>query len=84
MWYSSACHPQPSPSTKLPRLMSSMVSAILAIDPGLWNEGVVWLDSLPGNVVLPEVRMSSVDSGPFAPEVFVPEAARRLGRTELP
>jgi hypothetical protein len=27
--------------------------------------------------------MSSVDSGPFAPEAFVPEAARRLGRTEL-
>jgi hypothetical protein len=43
----------------------------------------VWLDALPGNVVLPEVRMSSVDSGPFAPEAFVPEAARRLGRTEL-
>jgi NAD(P)-dependent dehydrogenase (short-subunit alcohol dehydrogenase family) len=46
-------------------------------------EAVVWLDALPGNVVLPEVRMSSVDSGPFAPEAFVPEAARRLGRTEL-
>ena len=46
-------------------------------------DAVVWLDSLPGNVVLAEVRMSSVDSGPFAPEVFVPEAARRLGRTEL-
>src|SRR5215207_8569013 len=37
MWYSSACQPQPSPSTKLPRLMSSMDSAILAIEPGLWN-----------------------------------------------
>ena len=46
-------------------------------------DAVVWLDALPGNVVLPEVRMSSVDSGPFAPEAFVPEAARRLGRTEL-
>jgi NAD(P)-dependent dehydrogenase (short-subunit alcohol dehydrogenase family) len=46
-------------------------------------DAVVWLDGLPGNVVLPEVRMSSVDSGPFAPEPFVPEAARRLGRTEL-
>jgi NAD(P)-dependent dehydrogenase (short-subunit alcohol dehydrogenase family) len=45
---------------------------------------VVWLDTLPGNVVLPEVRLSSVDQGPFAPEAFVPEAARRLGRTELP
>ena len=38
MWYSSACQPQPRPSTKLPWLMSSMVSAILAIEPGLWNE----------------------------------------------
>jgi len=44
---------------------------------------VVWLDSLPPNVVLPEVVLSSVDAGPFAPEPFVPEAARRLGRTEL-
>ena len=46
-------------------------------------EAVLWLDALPGNVVLPEVRLSSVESGPFAPEAFVPEAARRLGRTEL-
>ena len=44
---------------------------------------VVWLDTLPPNVVLPEVELSSVDSGPFAPETFVPEAARKLGRTEL-
>ena len=44
---------------------------------------VVWLDTLPPNVVLPEVELSSVDAGPFAPEVFVSEAARRLGRTEL-
>jgi hypothetical protein len=35
-------------------------------------------------VVLPELQLSSVDQGPFAPEAFVPEAARRLGRTELP
>lgn len=45
---------------------------------------VAFLDTLPGNVVLPEVQVSSVDAGPFAPEPFVPEAARRLGRTELP
>lgn len=45
---------------------------------------VVWLDSLPPNVVLPEVQLSSVDAGPFAPEAFVPERARQLGRTELP
>lgn len=43
---------------------------------------VVWLDSLAPNVRLPEVVLSSVDAGPFAPELFVPEAARRLGRTE--
>lgn len=47
-------------------------------------EAVVWLDSLPGNVVLREIQVSSVDSGPFAPEPFVPDAARKLGRTELP
>jgi NAD(P)-dependent dehydrogenase (short-subunit alcohol dehydrogenase family) len=45
---------------------------------------VVWLDTLPPNVVLPELEVSSVDSGPFAPEPLVPEAARRLGRTGLP
>lgn len=44
---------------------------------------VVWLDTLPPNVVLLEVELSSVDSGPFAPETFVPEAARELGRTDL-
>jgi NAD(P)-dependent dehydrogenase (short-subunit alcohol dehydrogenase family) len=47
-------------------------------------EAVAWLDSLPGNVVLPEIRLSSVDQGPFAPEPVVPPTARRLGRTELP
>jgi NAD(P)-dependent dehydrogenase (short-subunit alcohol dehydrogenase family) len=47
-------------------------------------QAVVWLDTLPGNVVLPELELSSVDAGPFAPEAFVPEAARKLGRTELP
>jgi NAD(P)-dependent dehydrogenase (short-subunit alcohol dehydrogenase family) len=45
---------------------------------------VAWLDTLPGNVVLREVDVSSVEQGPFAPEPFVPEAARALGRTELP
>ena len=44
---------------------------------------ITWLDTLPSNVVLPEIDLSSVDSGPFAPDAFVPEAARRLGRTEL-
>lgn len=45
---------------------------------------IVWLDTLPANVVLPEVEVSSVGSGPYAPEPFVPEAARALGRTTLP
>jgi hypothetical protein len=43
---------------------------------------VVWLDTLAPNVRLPEVRLTSVEDGPFAPEPYVPEAARRLGRTE--
>jgi NAD(P)-dependent dehydrogenase (short-subunit alcohol dehydrogenase family) len=47
-------------------------------------EAVVWLDGRPGNVVLPEIRLTSVEQGPFAPEPFVPEAARALGRTDLP
>lgn len=45
---------------------------------------VAWLDTLPPNVTLPEVRLASVQQGPFAPEPFVPAAARALGRTELP
>lgn len=44
---------------------------------------VAWVAELPPNVVLPEVAVSSVDAGPFAPEPFVPEAARALGRTEI-
>jgi NAD(P)-dependent dehydrogenase (short-subunit alcohol dehydrogenase family) len=44
---------------------------------------VAWLDQLPLNVALPEVTLSSVQDGPFAPEPFVPEAARARGRTTL-
>ena len=47
-------------------------------------DAVVWLDHLPPNVSLPELVLSAVEKGPFAPEPFVPEAARKLGRTELP
>lgn len=43
---------------------------------------VVWLDSLAPNVRLPEVQLSSVEAGPFAPELYVPKAAQDLGRTE--
>ena len=46
-------------------------------------EAVALAEKLRPNVVLLEVELSSVDSGPFAPETFVPEAARQLGRTEL-
>jgi NAD(P)-dependent dehydrogenase (short-subunit alcohol dehydrogenase family) len=53
----------------------------LAVDDVV--EAVAWLDTLPGNVVLPEIQVSSVDAGPFAPELLVPEAARKLGRTDL-
>jgi NAD(P)-dependent dehydrogenase (short-subunit alcohol dehydrogenase family) len=53
----------------------------LAVDDVV--QAIAWLDTLPPNVVLPEVEVSSVDSGPFAPEPLVPEAARKLGRTDL-
>jgi len=43
---------------------------------------VVWLADQPANVRLPELQISSVEDGPHAPELFVPEAARRIGRTE--
>ena len=45
---------------------------------------VVWLDTLSPSVVLREVFLEATEQGPFAPEPFVPEAARRLGRTDLP
>lgn len=54
----------------------------LAVDDVV--EAVAWLDTLPGNVVLPEIEVASVDGGPFAPEPFVPDKARELGRTDLP
>ena len=43
---------------------------------------VAWLDELPPNVVLPEVRLSAAEQGPFAPEPFIPKAAQELGRTQ--
>lgn len=44
-------------------------------------ETVVWLDTLAPSVVLPEVELRATSVGPFAPELFVPDAARELGRT---
>jgi NAD(P)-dependent dehydrogenase (short-subunit alcohol dehydrogenase family) len=46
-------------------------------------QAVVWLDSLDPSVVLPEIELRAVTTGPFAPELFVPDAARALGRTQL-
>ena len=43
---------------------------------------VVWLDTLDPAVVLPEIELRAVNVGPFAPELFVPAAARALGRTD--
>ena len=44
---------------------------------------IAWLDRLAPNVRRPLIDLASVTTGPFAPEPFVPEAARALGRTEL-
>ncbi|MEY2425793.1 MAG: hypothetical protein QOI61_1365 [Actinomycetota bacterium] len=41
---------------------------------------IAWLDTLAPNVKLPEIVLSSVEQGPFAPEPFVPDAAKKLGR----
>lgn len=56
---------------------------MLALDADDVAKTIVWLDQLPPNVVLPEVVLSSAERGPFAPEPFVPEAARALGRTQI-
>ena len=45
---------------------------------------IVALDRLAPNVRLPYLDLSTVDAGPYAPEPFVPEAARALGRTAIP
>jgi NAD(P)-dependent dehydrogenase (short-subunit alcohol dehydrogenase family) len=46
-------------------------------------KAIAWLDELAPSVVLPEIRMSAVDRGPFAPEPVVPPAAVSRGRTDL-
>ncbi|HVV38237.1 MAG TPA: SDR family oxidoreductase [Acidimicrobiales bacterium] len=56
---------------------------MLALTPEDVARTVVWLDSLPPSVALFEVAVESVQQGPFAPAAFVPEAARKLGRTEI-
>ena len=57
---------------------------MLALNPDDIAKAVLFLDQLPPNVSLFELEMNSVERGPFAPQPFVPEAAKKLGRTELP
>jgi len=58
--------------------------AMLALNVQDVANTIIWLDQLAPNVSLPEVAVGSVTTGPHAPTPFVPEAARALGRTELP
>ena len=57
---------------------------MLALDVEPVAQAIAWLADLDPSVVLPEVRLQATEKGPFAPQPFVPEAARALGRTELP
>ncbi|MEX2294153.1 MAG: hypothetical protein WD691_10245, partial [Acidimicrobiales bacterium] len=57
---------------------------MLALDVADVAKTVAWLDQLDPGVALPEVTINAVSQGPFAPEPFVPEAAKALGRTDLP
>jgi NAD(P)-dependent dehydrogenase (short-subunit alcohol dehydrogenase family) len=54
-----------------------------ALDAARVAEAVVWLDTLDPSVVLPELELRAATVGPFAPEPFVPEAARARGRTTI-
>lgn len=54
-----------------------------ALDVDHVAEAIAWLDTLDPSVVLPELELRATEAGPFAPEPFVPEAARALGRTEI-
>ena len=55
-----------------------------ALSPEQVADAVVWLETLDPAVVLPELELRAVTAGPFVGEPFVPDAARALGRTELP
>ena len=54
-----------------------------ALDADQVAAAVVWLDTLDGSVVLPELELRATTVGPFAPEPYVPEAARARGRTTI-
>ena len=56
--------------------------SMIPLDPEDVAGAVAWLDGLSPSVVLPELEMRAVERGPFAPEPFVPAAARARGRTE--
>lgn len=55
--------------------------AMHALDADQVAATVVWLDLLAPSVVLPEIELRATTVGPFAPEPFVPEAARERGRS---
>lgn len=55
--------------------------AMHALDAEQVAGAVVWLDTLDPSVVLPELELRATSVGPFAPEPYVPEAARERGRT---
>lgn len=55
--------------------------AMYALDADQVAAAVVWLDGLDPSVALPEIELRATTVGPFAPEPFVPEAARERGRT---
>ena len=57
---------------------------MIPLDPEDVAGTIVWLDGLSASVVLPEVELRAVEQGPFAPEPFVPAAARARGRTGRP
>ncbi|MEY2397106.1 MAG: hypothetical protein QOJ00_280 [Actinomycetota bacterium] len=56
---------------------------MLALNADDIAKTVLFLDELPPNVSLFELEINSVEKGPFAPAPFVPEAAKKIGRTDL-
>lgn len=54
-----------------------------ALDADQVAAAVVWLETLDPSVVLPEIELRATTVGPFAPEPYVPAAARSLGRTTM-
>lgn len=63
-------------------MLDSVHFPMHALDVEQVAGAVVWLDTLDPSVVLPELELRATTEGPFAPELFVPDAARERGRTE--